>query len=153
MPLDRAAIGRQLDTVSMRVEAGRLRFFAQAIGETDPVYTDIEAAHRAGYRDLPLPPTFLFSVGLEAPDSFGFLDDLGVDLRTILHGSQKFTYHAQAYAGDTLTVRTHIADIYEKKQGQLEFIVQLSTVTNQDDVVVADIENVTIVQNSVGAER
>ncbi len=40
------------------MERGRLRMFAAAIGETDPIYTDVEAARAAGHPDLPVPPTF-----------------------------------------------------------------------------------------------
>jgi hypothetical protein len=74
---------------AVEVERGRLRFFAKSIGETDPVYTDVDAARRAGHRDLPVPPTFFFSLALEAPDPFGYLGALGVDLRSILHGEQR----------------------------------------------------------------
>jgi len=33
----------------------RLKFFAKAIGETNPIYTDEAAALEAGYRALPAP--------------------------------------------------------------------------------------------------
>ncbi|GAA1002526.1 UPF0336 protein [Acrocarpospora pleiomorpha] len=148
MAIDTAAIGRELEKTSLHVDAGRLRFFAKAIGETNPVFIDSEAAAAAGHRDLPVPPTFLFSVGLESPDSFAFLVELGVDLRTVLHGSQKFTYHAVAHAGDDLTVTARIADIYEKKAGLLQFIVLRSLVHDQEGTLVAELENVYIVRNA-----
>lgn len=40
------------------IERGRLAFFAKATGETNPVYSDIDAARAAGYADLPAPPTW-----------------------------------------------------------------------------------------------
>ncbi len=39
MPLDQSVIGKQLSATSMTVEAGRLRFFAAAIGETRRTFT------------------------------------------------------------------------------------------------------------------
>lgn len=42
---------------SADVEAGRLRLFARATGETRPEYLDDDAARAAGYRALPAPPT------------------------------------------------------------------------------------------------
>ena len=60
MTLDRSFIGHQLDTFEVPVEPSRLRFFAKAIGQTDPAYTDTGAANRAGYPTLPVPPTYLF---------------------------------------------------------------------------------------------
>ncbi len=41
---DKSLIGHKLDKFSVDVEKGRLRFFAKAIGETDPVYTSEAAA-------------------------------------------------------------------------------------------------------------
>ena len=40
-------------------DAWRLRFFAEATGQLDPVYTDVTVAMAAGHPALPLPPTFL----------------------------------------------------------------------------------------------
>lgn len=50
------------------VERGRLALFARVTGQTDPVYTDVAAARAAGHPDLPVPPTFIFGLELEAPD-------------------------------------------------------------------------------------
>ncbi|RBA31946.1 MaoC family dehydratase [Dietzia maris] len=141
------AVGTQLPAVEMTVDAGRLRFFAKAIGEVDPVYSDVAAARAAGHPDLPVPPTFLFSIELEQPDPFAWLTDLGVDLRHILHGEQSFEYHRVAYPGDVLTVRPRIADMYEKKGGALRFIVKEAAVTAADGAVVADLTSVIVVRN------
>jgi hypothetical protein len=51
-----------------QVERGRLRFFAKAISETDPVYTDEAAARAAGHPALPVPPTFFFCLEMDRPD-------------------------------------------------------------------------------------
>lgn len=42
--IDREFIGKALPKAVLEIEKGRLRFFAKAIGETDPVYTN-EAFH------------------------------------------------------------------------------------------------------------
>lgn len=62
--IDRGAIGTELPELSLHVDAGRLRYFAKAIGETDPVYTDLDAAKEAGHPDPPVPPTFIFGIAL-----------------------------------------------------------------------------------------
>lgn len=147
MAIDISVIGTELPAQTLTVDRGRLRFFAKAIGETNPVYTDVEAAKAAGYRDIPVPPTFLFSVELEAPDPFAFLTSLGVDLRFVLHGEQSFRYHDIAYPGDELVARPRIADIYSKKDGALEFIVKDTRVTRADGAPIADLRSVIVVQN------
>ena len=83
--IDTRFIARALPAHTVEVEKGRLRFFAKAIGERNPVYTDESAARAAGYRSLPVPPTLLFSLDNEVPDPFAYLTDMGVDVRRILH--------------------------------------------------------------------
>ena len=144
---DKNLIGHKLGTFSTEVEKGRLRFFAKAIGETDPVYTDEAAARDAGHPGLPVPPTFLFCLEMEAPNPAAIRELLGMDYRSLLHGEQGFTYHAMAYAGDTLRYEQRIADIYDKKGGALEFVVRETTVTNQNGLKIADLKCVTVVRN------
>lgn len=145
--IDRKYIGHAFPAYAVEVERGRLRFFAKAIGERNPVYTDESAARAAGYRSLPVPPTFLFSLENEVPDPFAYLTGMGVDLRRILHGEQSFTYHAAACAGDILTFEPRIANIYEKKGGALEFIVRETTVTGSAGALVAELRTVIVVQH------
>jgi acyl dehydratase len=145
--VDPAFIGTQLPATTLTVDAGRLRFFAKAIGETNPVYTDVAAAKAAGYADLPVPPTFLFAIELENPDQFRWVADQGIDPRFVLHGEQSFTYHSVAYAGATLTATPRIVDVYSKRGGALEFIVKNTAVTRADGSAVADLETVIVVRN------
>lgn len=137
--IDRKWIGHELPAAVLPIERTRLQFFAKAIGETNPVYHDIAAAKAAGYPDLPAPPTFLFAAELDAGVTDKLLDDLGIPLANLLHGEQSFTYHRPVCVGDTVTVRSVITDIYEKKNGALEFVVKTSRVTNQDDILVAEL--------------
>jgi acyl dehydratase len=139
-----SAIGLVLDPITTTIEAGRLRFFAEAIGERSATYTDVAAAAEAGYPNLPVPPTFFFGLKLENPDAFAWLLDFGVDFRYVLHGTQKFTYHRMAFAGDELTVSAHLADVYQKKGGALEFVVVESAVTRASEPIVTLVETIVI---------
>ncbi|MEU7145269.1 MaoC family dehydratase N-terminal domain-containing protein [Nocardia sp. NPDC046473] len=152
MPLDQSVIGKQLAPSTLTVDAGRLRFFAAAIGERNPIFTDLDAAKAAGYSNLPVPPTFLFGIELDNPGSFSWLTDLGVDLRRILHGEQSFTYHATAVAGDVLTATPTIGNVYSKKGGALDFIEKTSTVTRADGTLVAELKSVIVVRNPEAAK-
>jgi acyl dehydratase len=141
--IDKQHIGLRLPAFKASADAWRLRFFANAIGETNPVYFDEAAAHDAGHPALPLPPTFLFSLEFEQP-STAWRDDLGIVTARILHGEQSFTYHRMAYAGDVLRFESRITDIYEKKGGALTFIVKETRVTNQRGEHVADLRSVIV---------
>lgn len=150
MAVDPSVIGTELPTTTITLDRGRLRFFAKAIGETDPIYTDIDTAISAGHPDLPAPPTFLFSIELESPDPFAYLAALGIDLRYVLHGEQSFTYHQLAYPGDELVAHPRITDVYTKKAGALEFIVKDTAVTGAGGAPVADLRSVIVVRNPGG---
>lgn len=137
MAVDRAqALALSFPELPFTVERGRLRSFARAIGETDLIYTDVEAARAAGHPDLPVPPTFAFSMGLEQADPFWYLDALGIDLSRILHGEQSFRYHALTHAGDELVLRTRIADCYAKRGGALEFLEIETDITRRCERVI-----------------
>lgn len=145
--IDRQHIGLTMPPFTVAVEAGRLRFFAKATGQTDPVYTDDAAARAAGHPALPVPPSFLFCLEMDAPDPGALRDKLGIDIARVLHGEQRFVFHRMAYAGDRLTFQQRVADIYDKKGGALEFMVRETRVTNQHGEPVADLIGTTVVRN------
>lgn len=146
--LDRSHIGHEFNTFSVDVEKGRIKFFAKAIGETNPIYIEESAAKDAGYKTIPAPPTFPFVLEMEGPELLPVLKLLNMDIGRILHGSQKFEYPGSVYAGDTITVRSKIVDMFDKKNGALEFVVTENTYTNQDNEVVAKSTNTLVYRNA-----
>jgi acyl dehydratase len=142
--IDKKWIGYQLPESILPIERSRLQFFAKATGEIRPEYIDVTAAKAAGHADLPAPPTFLMAAELDSGASDQLLQDLQIPLAKLLHGEQSFTYHKPIVAGDTITVRSVISDIYEKKNGALEFVVKDSRAWNQRDELVAELRSVLV---------
>ena len=145
--IDKKWIGHALTASEMTLDRSRLRFFAKAIGETAAQYIDVAAAQAAGYADLPAPPTFLFGAELDSGTTYQLLDLLQVPVAKLLHGEQSFSYHLSACAGDTVTVESVIDDIYDKKNGALEFVVKTARATNQKNELVAEMRTVLVVRN------
>jgi acyl dehydratase len=145
--IDRKHIGRVSGAHTVEVEKGQLRFFAKAIGETNPIYYDEGAARAAGYRSLPAPPTFTFCLDMQKENPFKELDEMGINLGNMLHAEQSFTYHAPICAGDSITIENRVADIYDKKGGALEFVVQEYAARNQEGTLVAEMRRVLVVRN------
>lgn len=145
--LDRSLIGYAFEPATVEVEKGQLKFFAKATGETNPVYFDESAARAAGHPALPAPPTFLFTLGLMGPDSFPVVGLFNLDIGRVLHGEQSFSHGSQIYAGDAITLTVRIRDIYEKKGGILEFIVQETEAVNQRGEAVGSATTVFVVRN------
>lgn len=145
--IDRKYIGRESNPLIIDVEKGRLKFFAKSIGETNPIYTDEVAAQAAGYRSLPAPPTFAYSLDLERANPFDDIEAMGVNLGHVLHGGQDFIYHAPICSGDRISISSRVADIYDRKGGALEFLVQDYTLTNQNGELVAEMRRTLIIRN------
>jgi len=145
--IDRRYIGHALPPFTAVADAARLRFFAKATGQTDPIYRDEAAARDAGHPGLPLPPTFLFCLEMDAPDPAAMRTLLGIDYRKVLHGEQSFRYHAMAHAGERLSFAPRIADIYDRKGGALEFVVRETEVKKADGTRVAELKTVTVVRH------
>ena len=145
--LDTSKIGHQFPAFTAYVEKGQLRFFAKAIGETNPIYTDEAIAREAGYRSLPAPPTFAMALDMDGPELLPVLGFLKMDIARILHGSQEFEYLVAICAGDSITVTSQITDIFDKKGGALNFVVMENTYVNQDDVLVAKATSTLVQRN------
>jgi hypothetical protein len=129
-------VGLELPSFTATAERGQLRDFAAVTGIADPRCRDLEAARTAGCPDLLVPPTFFFSLEFGRPDPGLVLRELGIDLREVLHGEQRFAYHQLAFAGQELTMTGRVADYYEKKGRALRFVVRETEVTRSGEPVV-----------------
>lgn len=153
MYVDReSALRLELEPLDIDVERGQIRLFAKAIGETNPIYSDLDAARAAGYPDLPAPPSFLGNaIELAIPDPLAWLKAVGVDITSTLHGEQAFTYHALAFAGDRLVFRRSIHDVYTKKGGALEFVVKKSEIWRGDTLIAEAYCSIAVLHPQVAA--
>jgi acyl dehydratase len=129
--MNKSEIGNTGKPVRMHVERGKIREFARAIKDDNPLYFDEEYAKQTAGGLMP-PPTFSMTLG--------FWDDgrgrplLTYDVRRLLHGEQEFEYLAPIHAGDVLTATGRVADVYEKagsRGGTMTFGVVETTFTNQ----------------------
>lgn len=146
--IDKKHIGYAPSPTLWNVEKGRIAFFAKVIGLTDPVHTDEAAAKAAGYRGIVAPPTFIFGAPGDSGETMKLIETLEIDLGKVLHGEQRFDYHAPVCAGDTLRFESRVSDIYDKKGGALEFVVNDTKVTNQLGEHVADLHSVIVVRHA-----
>ncbi|HZE14700.1 MAG TPA: MaoC family dehydratase N-terminal domain-containing protein [Mycobacterium sp.] len=139
MPLNRTFIGREFPaSATYEVSRELIRRFAEAIGDTNPAYTDVEAAKALGHRDVVAPPTFLTVLNFRFADEGPvFHPELGVDYSRIVHGEQRFVHHRPVYAGDVLKVTTSLIDI--RDAGRNELLTIKGSVTDEAGAPVADV--------------
>jgi acyl dehydratase len=137
MPVDKSHVGKTGEPVVMHVERGKIREFAQAIKDDDPLYLDEDQALREAGGIL-APITFLQTVS-HWDDGRG-RPRVPMDLKRVLHGEQEYEFLEPIRAGDTLTVKSRIVDVYEKpgkRGGTMSFVVTETTYTNQHGRVAA----------------
>ncbi|MEU6115537.1 MaoC family dehydratase N-terminal domain-containing protein [Streptomyces sp. NPDC047117] len=112
MALDQSFVGRTYPpTTPYEVGREKIREFAEAIGDTNPVYTDTEAAKALGHPDVIAPPTFVFAITFRAAGQVIEDPQLGLDYSRVVHGDQKFSYTRPVRSGDRLTVTSTIETI------------------------------------------
>ena len=130
MPVDDSAKGKTFPAHEYDVGREKIKEFAYAVGEDNPVYFDREAAQAAGFRDVPAPPMFavVYSAGGVGP---AILDpEVGMNFMAMVHGGQEFVWGEPVCSGDTISTIAEVKDISEK-DGK-GFYVFESVSTNQD---------------------
>ena len=130
MPVKTEAVGKQWPAATYAVGAEKIREFADAIGAGSDVHRDHEAAKSAGYRDLVAPPMFCVVYSARAMGPAILDPEVGINLATMLHGSQEFEWDEPVCDGDVIDTAATSTEIYEK-DGK-GFYVFESTSVNQD---------------------
>ena len=130
--LNKSLINKTYPPIIFDIEKQRVKFFSKATGQTDPVYFDEDAAKERGFPSLLAPPTFLTTVSHEQKKPYQYLHDLSIDMKNVLHAGQSYKYHDLVFAGDQITMESKIKNMYDKKNGSLQFIEFESIFLNQN---------------------
>ncbi|HET6686297.1 MAG TPA: MaoC family dehydratase N-terminal domain-containing protein [Jiangellaceae bacterium] len=104
MPIDPSATGRVYPTQAYEVSRERIREFADAVGDANPVHRDTEAAKALGHAEVIAPPTFAMIPVLRGFDVL--MDDLGIVYARVIHANQRFVHLRPIRAGDQLRTTT-----------------------------------------------
>jgi acyl dehydratase len=109
MPIDLTATGRVYPTQAYEVSREKIREFADAVGDANPVYRDAEAAKALGHPDVIAPPTFAMIPVLRGFDIL--MDDLGIVYARVVHATQRFAHARPVRAGDQLRTTTTLDSV------------------------------------------
>lgn len=131
MALSTAAVGMTFAPTVYVVGREKIKEYALAVGETNPLHLDPAAARAAGYADVVAPPMFavVYCAPSVAPAIFD--PEVGIDVAMMVHGGQEFRWGPLVVAGDEITTVTSVASIEERMDRG--FFVFESVSTNQDD--------------------
>jgi acyl dehydratase len=134
MPVSTKAIEKTYPPVTYAVGREKVKEYAFAVGETNPLHIDHEAARAAGFADVVAPPMFavVYSSRSVAP---AILDpEVGINFALMVHGGQEFRWGPLVVAGDEITTTTTVKDITER--GGMGFFVFETVSVNQRDETV-----------------
>ena len=102
------------------VTRGKIREFADAIGDPNPAYRDPAAARELGHPDVIAPPTFaIVATGAASSNNPIMRPDFGLDYLMVVHGEQRFSYRRPIRAGDALRSTGRIAEIRDAGRNEL----------------------------------
>lgn len=129
MPVNAQAVGKTYEPVVYAVGREKIKEYAHAVGETNPVHLDVKAARAAGYADVVAPP--MFAVVYSSPAvAVPMIDpELEINFAMLVHGGQEFVWGPLVVAEDEITTIASVKDISER--AGLGYYVLETTSTNQ----------------------
>jgi acyl dehydratase len=129
MPVNTQAVGKTYEPTLYAVGREKIKEYARAVGETNPVHLDLEAARAAGYADVVAPPMFAVVYSSPSVAPLIFDPEIGINFAMMVHGGQAFEWGPLVVAGDEITTTANVKDISER--AGLGYYVFESVSTNE----------------------
>ena len=134
MALDKSFVGKTFAPFTFEVDKSKIREFAQALGDENPIFFNDTTARASGLPGIVAPPTFatVFKMWGEGGSS-PHIKAMGGNVLRLLHGGEEYEYHALIRPGDMITGQTRVVSIEEKKSrsGHLDIVVLQTDYHNQ----------------------
>jgi acyl dehydratase len=123
------AIGKRYEPSLYAVGREKIREYAAAVGETNPLHFDVEAARAAGYADVAAPPMFAVVYGARSVGPAILDPEVGINFAMMVHAGQEFVWGPVVVAGDEITTTASVKDISDR--GEMTFYVFETVSENQ----------------------
>jgi acyl dehydratase len=94
----------------------KVREYAAAVGETNPLHFEVEAARGAGHADVVAPPMFAVVYAGPAVMQGIFDPELEIDFAHLVHGAQEFRWGPLVVAGDEITTLASVREVAERRE-------------------------------------
>ena len=134
MAIETKAVGKTFPTTTYAVGREKIKEYALAVGETNPLHLDHEAARKAGYADVVAPPMFavVFKSPAMAPAIFDA--DVGMNFALMVHGGQEFRWGPLVVAGDEIQTTVTVQSI-EERDGKGFYVFESVSKNQRDETV------------------
>ena len=134
--IDKKYIGKKYKPVVYEVGKEKIKEYANAVGDLNPLYVDDEYAKNSKYGRIIAPPLFAVVFSKDAVAQVLLDPELALNLPMLVHGEQEFEFYKIVKSNDVITTEAEIADIYSKPEKNLDFVVCKTTSRNQDGEIV-----------------
>ena len=137
---DKSLIGVDVPIGTHQVTQEEIVAYARALGETNPLYLDEEAAKAGPYGAIIAPPGFYTSMRFRrGPDPKVRFGNTNLGYMA----GQQIEYFEPIRAGDTISARAQVTNVYAKtgRTGRLVFVVHRTTYSNQRGLTVIVVES------------
>src|ERR1700738_2503623 len=110
MPIDTSATGKSYAPSTYAIGREKVREYAFAVGETNPIHLDPEAARSVGFADVVAPPMFAVVYAGRAMGPALLDAQAGMNFARMVHGGQEFRWGPLVVAGDEVTTTASVKD-------------------------------------------
>ena len=134
MAIETKAVGKTFPAVTYAVGREKVKEYALAVGETNPIHLDHEAARSAGYADVVAPPMFcvVYKSPSMAPAIFDA--DVGMNFALMVHGGQEFRWGPLVVAGDEIRTEVTVKSI-DERDGKGFYVFESVSRNQRDETV------------------
>ena len=130
----RKAIGVESGPVANPVESREIRRFADAIGDTNPLWNDPDKARKTRYGGMIAPPTFFRSFTVADPNV-----TIDHGLQRLLDGGSEWDYFEPVRVGDMIYTSKKLVNMTERegRMGKMLLLIWQTSYKNQFGRLVA----------------
>ena len=134
MAVNLDVVGKAYPPTTYAVGREKVREYARAVGETDPLYLDVEAARAAGFDDVVAPPMFAVVYAMPAVAQGMFDPEVGIEFARLVHAGQELAWGPLVVAGDEIETTVSVKDVSERR-GNGFFVFESVSVNGRGETV------------------
>ena len=132
MAVNTAVSGKEWPAISYEVGREKIREYSNAVGESNPLYSEAAAARAAGFRNVVAPPMFCVVYSAASMGEAMMDDEVALNFAKLVHGEQRFEWGEPVCAGDEISTTVKLTGVSKKMS--MGFYVFETESVNQDGV-------------------
>ncbi len=134
MPVKTQSIGKRYEPTLYAIGREKIKEYALAVGESNPVHLDVDAARAAGHTDVVAPPMFAVVYSWRAMGAPMLDPEVEINFAMLVHGAQEFVWGPLVIAGDEISTEVSVKDISERA-GMGYYVFESISVNQRDEQV------------------